>query len=297
MEAAIRVDSIEYAYGDKKAVRGISFQVAPGEVLGFLGPNGAGKSTTIKMLIGQLVPQAGAIDILGLPVRGHSPEVHARMGVSFEEKNLYQQMSAEENLRFFARLFGVKRPDIDGLLEQVDLLARKKDRVASYSKGMRQRLMIARALINEPEVLFLDEPTDGLDPVSAQAIRRIIRERAKAGCAVLLTTHDMNEADKLSDRVAFINDGALYAVDSPENLKLKHGSRSLAVRVRRGEAVQDLHLPLDGAGDAASDAGHAGEAALGDRLKAAVEGAQILTMHTEEASLEDIFIAMTGRGL
>lgn len=300
MEAAIQVDAIEYAYGAKKAVRGISFQVAPGEVFGFLGPNGAGKSTTIKMLIGQLPPQAGSIRILGMPVRGHSPEVHARMGVSFEEKNLYQQMSAEENLRFFARLFGVKKPDIDGLLEKVDLLARKKDRVASYSKGMRQRLMIARALINDPEVLFLDEPTDGLDPVSAQAIRRIIRERAQAGCAVLLTTHDMNEADKLSDRVAFINDGALYAVDSPENLKLKHGSRSLTVRVRRGEATEELRLALDGEGqggqgDEASVEG--GRAALGDRLKAAVEGARILTMHTEEASLEDIFIAMTGRGL
>jgi ABC-2 type transport system ATP-binding protein len=285
MEPAIQVASIEYAYGDKKAVRGISFEVAPGEVLGFLGPNGAGKSTTIKMLTGQLVPAAGEIHILGMPVRGHSSEVHERMGVSFEEKNLYHQMSAVENLRFFARLFGVKKPDIDGLLEQVDLLPRKKDRVSSYSKGMRQRLMIARALINDPSVLFLDEPTDGLDPVSAQAIRRIIRDRAKAGCAILLTTHDMNEADKLSDRVAFINDGTIHAIDSPENLKLLHGTRSLAVRVRRGGKAEDMHLPLDGEGD------------IGSRLKAAVEGADILTMHTEEASLEDIFIAMTGRGL
>jgi ABC-2 type transport system ATP-binding protein len=285
MEPAIQVASIEYAYGDKKAVRGISFEVAPGEVLGFLGPNGAGKSTTIKILTGQLVPAAGEIHILGMPVRGHSSEVHARMGVSFEEKNLYHQMSAVENLRFFARLFGVKKPDIDGLLEQVDLLPRKKDRVSSYSKGMRQRLMIARALINDPSVLFLDEPTDGLDPVSAQAIRRIIRDRAKAGCAILLTTHDMNEADKLSDRVAFINDGTIHAIDSPENLKLLHGTRSLAVRVRRGGKAEDMHLPLDGEGD------------IGSRLKAAVEGADILTMHTEEASLEDIFIAMTGRGL
>jgi ABC-2 type transport system ATP-binding protein len=145
--------------------------------------------------------------------------------------------------------------------------------------------MIARALINDPAVLFLDEPTDGLDPVSAQAIRRIIRDRAKAGCAVLLTTHDMNEADKLSDRVAFINDGTIHAIDSPENLKLLHGTRSLAVRVRRDGKAEDLHLPLDGDGD------------IGARLKAAVERADILTMHTEEASLEDIFIAMTGRGL
>jgi ABC-2 type transport system ATP-binding protein len=284
MQAAIHVDAIHFSYGQTKAVKGISFEVAPGEVLGFLGPNGAGKSTTIKMLTGQLIPSAGSITILGQTVRGHSSVVHARMGVSFEEKNLYQQMSAVENLRFFAQLFGVRKPDIDGLLEQVDLSARSKDRVSSFSKGMRQRLMIARALINDPAVLFLDEPTDGLDPVSAQAIRAIIRARAAAGTAVLLTTHDMTEADKLSDRVAFINEGLIHAIDTPENLKLKHGTRSVAVKVRRDGQVEELHVPLDGA-------------TTGDRLKAAVDHSEVITMHTEEASLEDIFIAMTGRGL
>lgn len=284
MDAAIQVRAIEYAYNGQKAVKGISFSVAPGEVLGFLGPNGAGKSTSIKMLIGQLIPDAGSIEILGMPVRGHSSRVHARIGVSFEEKNLYQQMNAVENLRFFARLFGIQKPDIDGLLRQVDLYERRKDRVSTYSKGMRQRLMIARALINDPEVLFLDEPTDGLDPVSSQAIRQIIRERAEAGTAILLTTHDMNEADKLSDRVAFINEGLIHAVDSPENLKLKHGKRSVALKLRRDGQVEQRHLDLD-------------EASLADRLKAAVAGSEILTIHTEEASLEDIFIAMTGRRL
>jgi len=284
MQAAIKVDSIHYAYGQHKAVKGISFEVAPGEVLGFLGPNGAGKSTTLKMLTGQLVAAGGKISILGQDVRGHNSDVHAKIGVSFEEKNLYPQMSAEENLRFFANLFGIKKPDIDGLLDQVDLLKRKKDRVSAYSKGMKQRLMIARALINDPTVLFLDEPTDGLDPVSAQAIRNIIRARAAAGTAVLLTTHDMAEADKLSDRVAFINEGLIHALDTPENLKLKHGKRSAMVRIRQNGDIKELQVLLD-------------DPAVGEKLKQAVTGGEILTVHTEEASLEDIFILMTGRGL
>ncbi len=281
---AIDVSAISYSYGAIKAVDGISFSVARCEIFGFLGPNGAGKSTTIKMLIGHLVPESGTIRILGVPVRGHTPEVQQRIGVSFEEKNLYMQLSGAENLRFFASLFGIRRPDIRSLLERVDLATRGNDRVATYSKGMRQRLMIARALVNEPEVLFLDEPTDGLDPVSARAIRAIIRECAEAGTAVLLTTHDMNEADQLSHRVAFINEGVFHAIDTPENLKLKHGRRSVTVRTRNGEQASELRIPLDDDG-------------AGERLAAALGGRDVLTIHTEEATLEDIFVTMTGRGL
>ncbi len=280
----IDVRSISYAYGKKKAVDGISFSIAKGEVFGFLGPNGAGKSTTIKMLTGQLIPQSGEISILGHPVRGHSKEVHQLMGVCFEEKNLYPQMSGEENLSFFAGLFGIKRPDIMGLLRQVDLHDRAKDRVSNYSKGMRQRLMIARALINNPEVLFLDEPTDGLDPVSAQTIRNLIKRKAAEGTAVLLTTHGMVEADQLSDRVAFINEGRLYAVDTPENLKLKHGTRTATVRLRRNGTIEEEVVPLDATSS-------------GEALKLAVGSGEVLTIHTQEASLEDIFIKMTGRTL
>mgnify|MGYP001547126166 CR=1 FL=1 len=283
-EKCIVVDSIAYSYGKVNAVKGLSFDVFQGEILGFLGPNGAGKSTTIKMLIGQLVPQAGSIHILGDQVKGHSPQVHARIGVSFEEKNLYLQMSARENLRFFASLFGIKNPDVNGLLEQVGLADRAKDRVTGFSKGMRQRLMIARALVNNPSILFLDEPTDGLDPVSAKAIRQIIQQQAKKGTAVLLTTHDMHEAELLADRVAFINEGSIHAMDTPENLKLQHGSRSVKVRVRTASGIESRSIELD-------------QAKAGEDLKLAVEGAQVVTIHTEEASLEDVFIGMVGRGL
>jgi len=281
---AISVENIRFSYGKLEALKGISFTVAPGEVLGFLGPNGAGKSTTIKILTGQLTPQAGVAQVLGLDVTKERTAFKARIGVCFEEKNLYQAMSGEENLRFFASLFGVRRPDVMGLLQQVGLADRARDRVSQYSKGMRQRLMMARALINNPEVLFLDEPTEGLDPVSAQTIRGIIQEQAERGVAVLLTTHDMWEADELSDRVAFINEGQLYAIDTPEVLKLQHGKRAVRVRRQLDGMVSEVVVPLE-------------TPEAGQQLKEAVSAPGLLTIHTEEATLEEVFIQMTGRGL
>jgi len=283
-DAAIKVDNITFAYGDLEAVRGISFEVAPGEVLGFLGPNGAGKSTTIKILTGQLTPRSGKAQVLGVDVTKDDPEMQAQIGVCFEEKNLYDSMSGAENLKFYASLFGIKDVDTDELLRRVGLADRAKDRVAKYSKGMKQRLMMARTLVNTPKVLFLDEPTDGLDPVSSQAIRKLIQHEADRGAAVLLTTHDMNEADELSNRVAFINEGQLYAVDTPEALKLKHGKRSIRVRTRVGAGVNEQIVSLD-------------ESGAGEALRAAVGSPDLMTIHTEEATLEHIFIQMTGRGL
>jgi ABC-type multidrug transport system ATPase subunit len=281
---AIEVEGISYAYGDLLAVDRIDFAVAPGEILGFLGPNGAGKSTTIKMLTGQLTPDAGRIGILGMDVTRERSRVQARIGVSFEEKNMYDGMSGTENLEFFARLYGVEGFDAEVLLQKVGLGGRGEDRVKGYSKGMRQRLMVARSLVNSPDVLFLDEPTDGLDPVSSQAIRQIIREEADRGVAVLLTTHDMDEADKLADRVAFLNEGRIAALDTPEKLKLEHGDRSVRVRFRDGDGVEERVVALDG-----PDAG--------DELKEAVGAEGLMTIHTEEATLEAIFIKLTGRGL
>jgi ABC-2 type transport system ATP-binding protein len=281
---AIIVENVVFSYGNIEAVRGISFQVAPGEILGFLGPNGAGKSTTIKILTGQLTPKSGRAQVLGVDVKRDDPEIQARIGVCFEEKNLYTSMSAIENLRFYASLFGIKNLDTDRLLSRVGLADRARDRVRKYSKGMRQRLMMARALVNTPKVLLLDEPTDGLDPVSSQAIRKVIEEEAEGGAAVLLTTHDMNEADELSDRVAFINEGKLYAVDTPEALKLEHGKRSVKVRLRDSTEVTEKTVALD-------------ESGASEQLAAAVRSPGLMTIHTEEASLEDIFIKMTGRGL
>ncbi len=283
-DAAIRVEDISYSYGDIEAVKGISFEVAPGEILGFLGPNGAGKSTTIKILTGQLTPKSGRAQVLGTDITSDDPAIQAQIGVCFEEKNLYESMSGQENLRFFASLFGLKDIDTAGLLARVGLADRAKDRVGKYSKGMRQRLMMARTLVNSPRVLFLDEPTDGLDPVSSQAIRALIKQEAERGAAVLLTTHDMFEADELSDRVAFLNEGKLHALDTPENLKLAHGKRSVKVRIREPGGIEERIIALT-------------DASAGDELKEAVGAAGLMTIHTEEATLENIFIEMTGRGL
>ncbi len=281
---AISVENLRFSYGDLEAVKGIDFEVQPGEILGFLGPNGAGKSTTIKMLTGQLTPQGGVARVLDIDVSTDDPALQARIGVCFEEKNLYLNMSAKENLDFYASLFGIKDPDSIEVLRRVGLADRAKDRVKTFSKGMRQRMMISRAFINKPDVLFLDEPTDGLDPVTSAAIRKTIREEADRGAAVLLTTHDMFEADELSDRVAFINEGRIVALDTAENLKLKYGTRSVKVRLRDGDGVREEHLELDGDGSSA-------------KLAELAASPDLLTIHTEEATLEQIFIQMTGRGL
>ncbi|MCG2807590.1 MAG: ABC transporter ATP-binding protein [Coriobacteriia bacterium] len=283
-QPSIEVQNIAYNYGDLRAVKGISFDVQPGEILGFLGPNGAGKSTTIKMLTGQLTPKSGAARILGRDIAKDDPEIQAQIGVCFEEKNLYLNMSAKENLDFYASLFGIKNPDSMEVLRRVGLADRANDRVHSFSKGMRQRMMISRAFINKPKVLFLDEPTDGLDPVTSASIRKTIKEEAERGAAVLLTTHDMCEADELSDRVAFINDGVIAALDTVENLKLKYGARSLKVRLRDGSKVREEHLDLTDPGFSA-------------RLEVLSSSPDLMTIHTEEATLEAIFIELTGREL
>jgi ABC-2 type transport system ATP-binding protein len=281
---AIAVSDIEFSYGDVRAVEGVSFTVGSGEILGFLGPNGAGKSTTIKMLTGQLTPDGGSIDMLGMNMPGEREQIQARMGVCFEEKNLYLSMTGRENLEFFARLFNAKDADTEGLLRRVGLHARMDDRVSEYSKGMRQRLMMARALVNTPDLLLLDEPTDGLDPVSAIAIRDLIRVEAGRGAAVLLTTHDMHEADSLSNRVAFINQGRILTINTPDNLKLQHGERTVRVRSRDGDGVEEQVIALDEQGSA-------------DRVREAISVEGLMTIHTEEATLEDVFVKYAGRGL
>ncbi len=283
-EFAIEVSDLAFSYGATRAVDGVSFAAAEGEIIGLLGPNGAGKSTTIKMLTGQLPPERGSIRILGKDMPVDREDIQSRMGVCFEEKNLYANMSGVENLRFFGRLFGIKDVDTDGLLERVGLPDRGGDRVATYSKGMRQRLMMARVLLNHPDVLFLDEPTDGLDPVSSRAIRSIIQEEAARGATVVLTTHDMMEADVLSDRVAFINEGRILAIDTPENLKLAHGRRSVRIRSRNGPQVNETIVALD-------------DEDASERIRAAVAKSDLLTIHTEEATLEDVFVEFAGRGL
>lgn len=284
-QPAILAENLTYSYGPLVAVDHINFHVDEGEILGFLGPNGAGKSTTVKMLTGQLLPGAGRATLLGLDVARHPKQVQAQSGVCFEITNLYEQMSGVENLKLFAKLFGVKDFDADMLLKRVGLDGRGDDKVERYSKGMKQRLMVARALVNRPKILFLDEPTEGLDPTSAQAIRALIMEERERGATVFLTTHDMLEADKLCQRVAFIDEGRIVALDTPHALKQTYGKRMLRAEVARpdgGLELREIFL------DRPETAGE---------VQSMLTGERVVTLHSEEATLEDIFVRITGRGL
>jgi ABC-2 type transport system ATP-binding protein len=282
---AIIADQLTYSYGNLIAVDRISFQVREGEILSFLGPNGAGKTTTVKMLTGQLKPKAGQAELLGLDIVNDTEKIQAQIGVCFEITNLYEQMSAEENLNLFARLFGVRNFDADEALARIGLDGRGKDRVETYSKGMKQRLMVARALINQPKILFLDEPTEGLDPVSAETIRKVILEERERGATVFLTTHDMVEADKLSDRVAFIDQGVIAALDTPHNLKQQYGKRAVKAQVAgEGGRLEEKEVILDQPGTA-------------EAVRELFANESVVTIHSEEATLEDIFIRITGREL
>ena len=285
MENVIEARNLTYSYGKVLAVDRISFNVKKGEILGFLGPNGAGKTTTFKMLIGLLKPKEGDALILGMDIKKDTKRIQRRIGVCFEYTNLYEELSAKDNLVLFADLFGIKNFDPINLLERVGLKGKENDKVKTFSKGMKQRVMVARALVNKPEVLFLDEPTSGLDPVSSEEIRSLILEEREHGATVFLTTHDMHEADKLSDRVAFINKGKIVALDTPLNLKQKFGKRALKVKVLKEDgALDDKTVLLD-------------EKDTPEKIYEIFKKDRIVTVHSEEATLEDIFIHLTGRGL
>jgi len=222
-----------------RAVDGISFNVQAGEIFGFLGPNGAGKTTTIRMLTGQLRPTTGTAKVAGYDIVSERQQLKPKIGVVFDSQNIYERMSARENLIFFSRLYRVKKMRVEEVLDQVGLMERADDKVQKYSNGMRQRILIARALLHNPEVLFLDEPTRGLDPHIARDIRRIVAGLAKSGMTVFLTTHYMEEADQLSQRVAFLDQGHIVALDTPSRLKAVYGKDEKST-------LEDIFIQLTG---------------------------------------------------
>lgn len=282
---AIVVEALTYRYGSLLAVDHIDFRVGSGEIVGFLGPNGAGKTTTVKMLTGQLRPREGRALLLGHDVARETGKVKSRIGVCFEQTNLYEQMSALDNLTLFAELFSVDHFDGYALLKRVGLAGREKDKVSGYSKGMKQRLMVARSLVNRPEIIFMDEPTAGLDPVSCEAIGDIILEERDRGATIFLTTHDMWEADKLCHRVAFMNRGRIAALDTPHNLKQQYGKRSLIAEVATTSGgLEKREIGMDSADTARA-------------VQELFSKEKVVTLHSEEATLEDIFIKITGQKL
>jgi len=272
---------VRYHGGDRDAVDGISFEVRPGEILGLLGPNGAGKSTTQKVLTKLLRGHRGQAAVLGRDVREWDAGYYERIGVGFELPAHFSKLTARENLEAFASLYEGRVEDPQALLERVGLAGAADQRVGGFSKGMQMRLNLARALLNRPEVLFLDEPTSGLDPVGARQVRELIHAQAEAGRTVFLTTHDMGTVDALCDRVAFVLDGRIAALDTTRNLKLAHGTRVVTVEYHTSGHLRRQEFPVQGLGE--------DTAFLALLREGAVE-----TIHTREASLDDVFIKVTG---
>ena len=273
-----------YTHNEKYAVRNVSFQIEKGEVFGFLGPSGAGKSTTQGVMTGLLQLQKGDVTVAGENVRKASRALFNKIGVSFEQSNVYGKLTALENLAFYRRLFDVPTREPAELLELVGLDHVAKQRASEFSKGMKHRLTFARSMLNNPEMWFLDEPTTGLDPAIASVIKDIVKAEKEKGTTVFLTTHNMFVADELCDRVAFITDGELKLVDSPRNLKLQHGERMVEVEYRdNGDLRKETFSFVDEA----------------DRrqINQIVNSGKVEMMHTKEATLEQIFIKVTGRGL
>ena len=298
---AIQVQDRTRDYNGTRAVDHISFEVEPGEVFGFLGPNGAGKTTTIKVLTGQLRPTSGQARVMGCDVIEERHQLKPQIGVVFEYQNIYERLSARDNLLFAARLYGVDKRRVEEMLERVGLTEQARKQAKTFSNGMKQRLLIARALLHQPRVLFLDEPTRGLDPHVARDIRAFVAELAAQGVTVFLTTHYMEEADQLSDRIALIDEGKIVALDSPEEL-----IRSLGVDNRVVFTAEDsLELKLLKDLPSVSNAERSGERVVvhgqADGLVAgvvnALEGAGVrfADLRTEQPSLEDVFLAVTGR--
>ncbi len=273
-----------YSKDDKYAVKDVSFDVPKGEVFGFLGPSGAGKSTTQGVLTGLLQLQRGEATVAGYDLKHIKQEMFNKIGMSFEQSNVYSKLTAKENLKFYAQLFDVKTRDPQELINLVGLSGKEDIKAGEFSKGMKHRLTFARSMINNPEIWFLDEPTTGLDPAIAANIKDIIREQNNKGVTVFLTTHNMYIADELCDRVAFIIDGEIKLIDSPKNLKLAYGEKVVDVEyVDNGERKKETFSTV-----VKSDK---------NTLAGILDAKEIVTMHTKEATLEEIFIKVTGRGL
>jgi len=278
---AVEVDGLSRQFGSRVAVEDLAFAVEEGEVFGLLGPNGAGTTTTIRMLTTQLRPTRGSARILGLDVVAEKRSIKPLVGVVFEHQNVYERLSARDNLAFAARLYGADCGAVDEALSRVALADRAKEPVSRYSNGMRQRLLIARALIHKPRVLFLDEPTRGLDPAVAREIRALVRELASAGTTVILTTHYMEEADQLCGRVCILHLGRIVALDSPERLKAAQSERVVEARLPNGAIAR---FRLDDEAD-------------GLRLGELAASGQVVALHSVEPSLEEVFVRLTGRRL
>ena len=279
----IKVANVKKYYGEVRGVDGLSFSVEEGEIYGFLGPNGAGKTTTVKILVKILKDYKGTVRVLGKDLGEWGKDYYNKIGVSFEFPAVYSRLTARENLGFFASFYK-KHLDPTEVLKMVGLEEKADELVAGFSKGMKKKLDLARALLPDPEILFLDEPLEGLDPASARRIKDLLLEMRENGKTVFLTTHNMYVADELCDRVAFIVDGSIRLVDDPGELKVKMGKRLVKVEYVAHDDVAVKEFPLENIG-------------RNEEFLRIIREHEVRRINTEEPTLEEIFLKVTGRRL
>ncbi|XMB85321.1 ABC transporter ATP-binding protein [Mycoplasmatota bacterium WC44] len=277
-----KVEDLKFRYPKqgKDVINGISFEIAKGEIFGFLGPSGAGKSTTQKIMIKILQDFRGTITYNGKNITEFGDDFYEGIGVSFEMPIHFSKMTAMENVEFFTKLYK-KNANVQELMERVGLWEDRDKMVGEYSKGMKIRLNIVRAMLNDPEMLFLDEPTNGLDPANAMILKDMIREFKDNGGTVFITSHIMSDIEQLCDRVAFIVDGEIKELDSPRNLKIRYGKRTMTLEYKENNETVKVEYPLDGIGQ-------------NQEFLNLLQTKEIETLHTGETTLEDIFIQVTG---
>lgn len=271
----ITVEKITKRFGNKTALNQIQFNVEKGEIFGFLGPSGAGKTTLINILTGQLKADEGTTQLLGKDTKDLTPEDLAHIGLVGDSSGYYEKLSLEKNLIVYAKIYGLPNSRVDEVLEQVGLLESKKTIAEKLSTGMRQRMFLARALLNRPELLFLDEPTSGLDPMTSKKIHRLLEELKAAGTTIFLTTHDMVEATEMCDRISLLNQGDLVEIGTPRDIIQKY-NKEKRVKVTFTDHSEQVMAFED----------------LKDQ-----DMRQVELIHSMEPTLEDIFIQLTGEKL
>ena len=281
----IHIEALFFSYSPHQPlIRDISFNVSPGEIFGFLGPSGAGKSTLQKILTGVLDRYTGSVMVNGQEVKNRNVHFYEDIGVDFEFPSLYGKFTAMENLTFFGSLYRKDLLPANDLLEMVGLHHDAHRRVSDFSKGMKSRLNFIKALIHQPQMLFLDEPTSGLDPSNARQMKNIILEQKKQGKTIILTTHNMHDAAEVCDRVAFIVDGQIRALDTPHQLIMKKGGQQVTYRFMDQDREQVSTTPLD-------------QLSRDSLLRQLMEENRLISIHSGEPTLEDVFIEVTGRAL
>ena len=272
-QQVIKADNLGKSFGSFKAISSLTFEVNKGEILGFLGPSGSGKTTTINILTGQLTPDQGQSSILGKSSTNLNEEDLANIGLITENSGYYEKLSLYDNLLFFAKLYDVPQGDLDDLMKRVGLFDRRKTLAEKLSTGMKQRMLLVRAIINKPQVLFLDEPTSGLDPSTSQSIHELIKELQAEGTTIFLTTHDMHEATILCDKIVLLNKGQIVEAGTPSDLIQKYNTaKRVKITYQSGE---ENYLSFSELGQVS-------------------QTDDILTIHSCEPTLEDVFIQLTG---